>query len=91
MNAGGSHYHLNNMLDELHWEHGYRCHGLWHSNGKRVALIGIGPRATRQPSDGYAWSIDGTNVEGKASTLRLAKKAVLHFLLNEAANSISKR
>lgn len=62
-----------------HWEHGYRCHGLWQGN-KRLALIGIGPRHCWNKQDGYSWSIDGTNLEGKEPTLKAAKLSVLQKL-----------
>jgi hypothetical protein len=58
-----------------HWEHGYRCHGLWlDDRPKRLGCVGLGPRGLW---DGlYRWYIDATREEGTTRTLRSAKKAV---------------
>jgi hypothetical protein len=58
----------------MHWEHGYRVHGLWDDAGKRLGAVGIGPRNLW---DGvYRWWVDGCKTEGEAATLRAAKRAV---------------
>ncbi len=31
------------MIDQPHWEHGYRCHGLWHDRD-RIGFVGLTPR-----------------------------------------------
>ena len=61
---------------ELHWEHGYRCHGLWTQDGRRCGIVGIGPRGVWEPRDGYYWSLDGPTREGTEPTLQKAKRQV---------------
>ena len=75
----------------LHWEHGYRCHGLWTADGRRCALVGIGPRRHWSPTDGWRWSLDNSRgVEGRAPSLASAKRAVERLMadatLSEAWN-----
>jgi len=57
------------------WESSYRRHGLWDGT-KRLGFIGIGPRGMWTKADGYGWYSDVTYAEGRAKTLREAKKAV---------------
>jgi hypothetical protein len=60
----------------LHWEHGYRCHGLWTDTNRRLGVVGIGPRGIWKPVDGYSWQIDSPRREGEAGSLRDAKRRV---------------
>lgn len=60
----------------LHWEHGYRCHGLWTKSNRRVGVVGIGPRGTWTKADGYTWQVDSPREEGTAPSLRKAKAEV---------------
>ena len=57
----------------LHWEHGYRTHGLWDENNNRHGAVGLGPRNLW---DGvYHWWTDRhPDRVGKATTLRAANE-----------------
>ena len=58
-----------------HWEHGYRCHGLW-QGGERLGYVSLGPPGLW---DGlYRWGIDADRnaPPGKAETLLAGKRAV---------------
>jgi hypothetical protein len=72
--------------DELHWEHGYRCHGYW-LGVVRWGVVSIhAHRFGKVPTkDGYGWELtpDGIahnkpspKLSGTADTLRQAKRAV---------------
>lgn len=60
------------------WERGYRCWGLW-ENGRRIAFIGI-PPFDASPA---RWSIDGTDIDGEAPSVRVAKRVVKEVLAEE--------
>jgi len=63
------------MAAAPHWEHGYRCHGLWRGND-RLGCVSLGPPGLW---DGvYRWMIDARPADpsGQAATLRAAKRAV---------------
>lgn len=55
----------------LHWEKGYRCHGLW-INGTRVAFIGLSPKLKAQKPT-YSAYIDKTSEHKEFSSLPKAK------------------
>ena len=61
------------------WEHGHRCHGYW-LGPDRIGLVGIPPSGLGGAKrGGYGWSFDWPgvrSVEGRATTLRAAKRAV---------------
>jgi hypothetical protein len=71
------------LLRVMHWESGYRCHGLW-NDGRRVACVGLGPKGLW---DGvYRWRLDPPLIaSGEANTLAEAKRATELALL--ACNS----
>jgi len=63
------------MVDDAHWEHGYRCHGLWR-DGVRLGHVALGPPGRW---DGiYRWGIDArANAPSRESaSLRAAKREV---------------
>ncbi len=66
-------------IEGMHWEHGYRCHGLW-LGINRLGRVSIGPRRLW---DGiYRWELDGfPATSGEAETLRKAKRQVEEALL----------
>lgn len=75
-----------NLMRVLHWERGYRCHGLWLNDGtEQVASIGLGPASVW---DGvYVWAIanhgklDRNEARGETRSLAEAKLAVLNALV----------
>jgi hypothetical protein len=58
-----------------HWEHGYRCHGLWLDNA-RLGRVSIGPRGFF--TGVYRWeaSTKAGTIEGESRSLRAAKRHV---------------
>jgi hypothetical protein len=73
-----------NLLRLAHWEHGYRCHGLWRrdeAGDRRLGRVSLGPPGLW---DGvYSWLVDNPKapggvplVEGEAASLKAAKAAV---------------
>lgn len=68
----------------LHWEHGYRCHGYWTDDNKRLGVVGLGPRNLW---DGiYRWEVkmEGRNsIKGESKTLRHAKNMVQRWVAAE--------
>jgi hypothetical protein len=70
-----------------HWEHGYRCHGLWDDERPhvRVAAVDLGPRYGWNGI--YRWSIDSTGERGEARTLRTAKRQAEQCLTAQATPS----
>ena len=61
-------------MNHLHWEHGYRTHGLWDDSNNRYAVVGIGPR--RNWDGIYRWWTDANpRTVGESKTLRGAKRA----------------
>ena len=61
-------------MDAVHWERGYRTHGLWDDHCTRYAVVGLGPRCNW---DGiYRWWTDADpNDVREAKTLKAAKRA----------------
>ena len=71
----------NPLWDTLHWEHGYRCYGLWTADGERIACVGLPPPPKLRLNTPivYSWSIDWPVFEAKTGTtsyLSQAKKQV---------------
>jgi hypothetical protein len=69
-----------------HWERGYRVHGYWLGT-ERVGWVSLGPRAvTRAARDGYGWGVvlpKGKTLEGRAASLRQAKRKVENLYMAE--------
>ena len=72
------------MMDEPHWERGFRCHGYWNGD-KRVGWVGLPPRLpslnSRAKTDGYRWGLDSDDLQTPPQrksfkTLKAAKRAV---------------
>jgi len=71
------------MTEQLHWEHGYRCHG-YHVGVHRVGFVGLPPYCGGLGStkeNGYGWGLDSDNLQNpparpKMKTLSAAKRAV---------------
>jgi hypothetical protein len=68
--------------NELHWEHGYRVHGLWDEHGNRLGVVGLGPRNHWDGVYRY-WTDADPNSVGEARTLRSAKKTVVRKVQKE--------
>jgi hypothetical protein len=59
----------------VHWEHGYRTHGLWDERGRRLGAVSLGPRDHWDGVYRY-WTDAKPDAVGEAATLRAAKRAV---------------
>lgn len=57
------------------WEHGYRCHGLWRG-ADCIGFVGIGPLGLWDGTYGWEAELGGKAVEGRAGSLKKAKRAV---------------
>ena len=68
----------------VHWERGYRCHGLWRGN-ERLARVSLGPPGFwKSGRDPYLWETDTPPTKkGEAMTLNAAKKAAEESLNKE--------
>ena len=63
----------------FHWEHGYRCHGLWKdTSNERFGHVSLGPAGLwRAGRDKYMWGLDvAPYPSGETYGLRQAKKKV---------------
>lgn len=74
------------LMSRAHWEHGYRCHGLWTNDvegSRRMGRVSIGPKGHWDGAS-YSWLIDnplepdgGVPLkEGIEPSLKAAKTAV---------------
>lgn len=70
-------------MSRTRWERGYRCHGLWIGE-QRLAFVGLPPHGISL-TQGYGWSVDGTELEGREPTLRKAKHAAERALVRFVA------
>lgn len=68
-------------MEEMHWEEGWRCHGLW-CGLKRVAIVTLTPRVLGQATE-YRWSVGEPGPKqliGQSKKLQQAKRAVMRIV-----------